>query len=1397
MKNIRLLFCFSLFAFGFISSINAQVNIIETIAGTAGSTTPIGDGGLATAGKMSAQYLMVMDAAENLYIADNADARVRMINAATGIITTIAGNGTSGFMGDGGQATAAELGGTTMGGTGVVGIAVDPGANFLYIDDATNNRIRVVNMSTGIITTICGNGTAGFAGDGGPASAATCEVSAPRGIAVDGSGNLYFADAGNQRIRMITAATGIITTMTGNGTAGYGGDGGLASSTATKVNNPRGITVDAAGDVYIADMSNDRIRVITASTGIISTVAGGAGTAGFAGDGGLAAATTTKLDLPTDMKFDAAGNMYIADVSNERIRMVNTSGIISTIAGNGNVPGGYAGDGSAATAAAVKMNSPVSVAVDPAGRFFYISDRNNDVIRIVRPNSIPYFISGSRQSLVVCENSGATPINSNLAIIDSDQKQTETWSAGAWTPLHGAAVIAGTATSNGGTITPAGKTYTPTVGYSGMDSFIVQVSDGIITVADTIIVTINPLPVVAAITGTVNVVCPSSTITLHDATGSGIWSESTGNTTVVGGVVTGVNPGTDVISYTVTNACGPTAVTYPVTVNPLPDAGTISGAAPVCLGAPLTLTDASTGGTWSASNGNASVVGGTVTGAVAGTTDDITYTVTNSCGTAFTTVTLNIITVLGAGTTLSGPASVCQGASMSLSSTVSGGAWSESTGNTTVVTGSATNVGLVTGVSTGTDIITYALTNTCGINNITQSVTVNPLPNAGSISGLTSVCVAGTITLIDAAPGGTWSASNGNASVVGGTVTGSVAGTDVISYTVNNVCGTAVATATVNIVTVPSAGVITAPVSTVCQGANITLSDAVTGGSWSASNTNATVAGGVVTGVTAGTDVITYTVMFSCGTAFTTHTVTINPLPVVAAIGGASSVCVGSSIPLTDATGSGTWTETTGNTTVSGTGHVTGVTAGSDVISYSVTNGCGATSVTKAITINPIITPAVSISASPGFTTCPGVLVTYTASPVNGGASPGYQWKVNGIPLASGSAFNFTPVTGDAITCVLTSSAACVSSLTVSASDTVVVNPTLVPAVSIAAGAGGDTICVGDLSTFTATSVNGGTVPAYQWNVNGILFATGSSFSYSPANGDIVTCSLTSSYACPIPATVTSSGITMTANTTETPTVSITVSPGNPICSGTPATFSVHSLYGGISPFYRWTKNGVNVATGPEYIYTPTFGDNIYAMMESSATCRTIDSVFSNTIAMATISSAVISVSITAASGTSFGVGQNDTLIAVVTGTSGVPGYQWYVNGTEITGATNSTYIINGAAAGTELINCVASSPCATSAISNILSLTISDVGVQQIATTGGEMKLLPNPNKGLFTMSLQSLNDEQVQVVITNTLGEKVKEFTTTTNMATAIQLDQPAGIYFLSAITEHGTYVAKVMVE
>jgi sugar lactone lactonase YvrE len=328
---------------------------ITTVAGG----IECGDGGPATQAQLHRPTGVVTDASGNLYVADTLNHRVRKVDEG-GIITTVAGTGIQGYSGDGGPAAQAKV-------YEPWGVAADTLGN-LYIADTSNQRIRKVNKD-GIISTVAGNGSYGFSGDGGPAAQA--RLYEPSGVAIGALGDVYIADTYNNRVRRIDPS-GIITTVAGNGTYGYSGDGGPATSAS--LSHPDGLTLDASGNIYISDTYNHHIRKVD-TNGIITTLAG-YGSYGYSGDGGPA--IQAHLAYPSSVVLDGSGSLYLADTVNHRIREVDRTGIITTIAGNGSP--GYSGDGIPATQ--TKLNYPAGIAADALGNL-YIADRDNNRVRKV------------------------------------------------------------------------------------------------------------------------------------------------------------------------------------------------------------------------------------------------------------------------------------------------------------------------------------------------------------------------------------------------------------------------------------------------------------------------------------------------------------------------------------------------------------------------------------------------------------------------------------------------------------------------------------------------------------------------------------------------------------------------------------------------------------------------------------------------------------------------------------------------------------------------------------------------------------------------------------------------------------------------------------------------------
>ena len=392
------------------SSINAQT--INTFAGNAKTGSGfLGDGGQAAAALFNNPAAVALDKAGNLFITDFHNNVVRKVSA-TGIITTIAGNHTVGYSGDGGPATAAQL-------NGPWGIATDASGN-VYISDKENHAIRKIN-SAGIITTIAGNGKPGYSGDKGAATAAL--LNHPLGLAIDNSSNIYVADNSNTAVRKINSA-GIITTFAGNHIAGYSGDGGPATAACFK--NIRYVACDGNNNVFISDTWNSVIRKVNPA-GIVSTIAGNY-TMKYNGDGGPA--TAAAIYFPVGITVASDGNLYVADNHNHVIRKIDNQAYISTVVGNGTR--GASGDGGPATAA--QLTNPTSIVIDATGKLYVVEFAKNDIRVINMPtdikpltttnNSLTVYPNPSHGAFTVALPEYKTP--ASIAIIDEAGKVAET-----------------------------------------------------------------------------------------------------------------------------------------------------------------------------------------------------------------------------------------------------------------------------------------------------------------------------------------------------------------------------------------------------------------------------------------------------------------------------------------------------------------------------------------------------------------------------------------------------------------------------------------------------------------------------------------------------------------------------------------------------------------------------------------------------------------------------------------------------------------------------------------------------------------------------------------------------------------------------------------------------------
>ena len=928
--------------------------VISTIGGntTAGFA---GDGTGAISGEFHWPYSIAIDNSGNLYIGDEYNNRVRKISN-TGIVTTIAGTGTAGFSGDGGPATLAEI-------NGPAGIAVDPSGN-VYIADASNNRIRKITIY-GIINTVAGDGTAGYSSDG--VSATSSELNNPTGIAVDGSGTMFIADNLNARIRKVSPS-GLISTICGTGTPGYTGDGGYG--TAAEINAPIGIAIDGSDNIFFTDAGSNTVRELY-TTGHVETLAG-TGTAGFSGDGGIA--TSAELNGPYGVFTDASGSVYFVDQTNNRVRKIS-AGYIKTVAGNGT--SGFSGDFGAATAA--ELNTPAGVAVDAAGNVF-IADAANNVIRAVSN---------------VCSCSG-TP--SSGIISASDTNGCGTYSS--VLSLVGATTVPGISyqwqsSSLGVTYTDipgaTGTTYIATVTANEYVQCVVTCSASGLSATTPPVLLLDGLPFIGAISG-LDTVCSGSTITLSDTTLSGIWSVSDSDVTISSGVVTGVTGGSVVVSYSKSNFCGTASATMNITVIQYPDPAPITGPFELCTTSAYTLTDSVAGGIWtSASTGVVSISSGGIVTVVDTGSALISYTISNMCGTAAATRTVSVFPTLTV-SSISGTGVLCAGSSATLTDSVAGGSWVSD--NTGVATISAS--GVLHGVAADTTTIVYTFTNPCGTSTTSKLVTINPLPVAGTISGTPTACPGSTSSLTDYSTGGTWSSTSSSVASVSatGVVTANATGTAIISYSVTNSCGTAGTGVIFTVLSYPDSGTISG--SAICAGDSTLLTETSSGGLWSSSDPGvATIndSTGQVLAISGGTTTIHYTIAAACETVIASKTFTVYPTPNAGTIYGPLNICSGSTATFGDSTSTGTWSSSNVSVLpISAIGTVTATaTTGSGIISYTVSNSCGTSLATLPVTVHAL---PVAGTISGTTTICAGTNTTLSD------LVPGGTWSASSTFVA-------------------------------------------------------------------------------------------------------------------------------------------------------------------------------------------------------------------------------------------------------------------------------------------------------------------------------------------------------------------------------------------------------------
>lgn len=826
------------------------------------------------------------------------------------------------------------------------------------------------------------------------------------------------------------------------------------------------------------------------------------------------------------------------------------------------------------------------------------------------------------------------------------------------------------------------------------------------------------------------------------------------------GFITGAGTYTVVATNTTTACTSNMSGSATVTTASAPTAA-IGAAGPTgfCTGGSVVLNAVTgVGYTFQWENGGTPISGATNFSYTANASGSYRVVVTDmGCSATSTPIVVTVSAVPSAVITPAGPTTFCTGGNVVLNASTGIGYTYQWKLGGTDITGETNSSHTATLAGNYTVVV-----NNSGCSNTSGITTVVITPGPGSSitpAGPTSFCSGGSVVLNGTPGGGLSYQWQLGGTPISGATNSSLTATAGGNYTLITTFGTCVVTSPVTTITILPATV--APItglSNVCVGQNITLSDTDPGGTWTSSAPLiATVStGGVVSGVAAGTVTITYAAVTACGPASTTTTITVDALPSVAAITGSTSVCTGGTTTLANATPSGVWSSGSPSVASIGatTGIVNGLAAGTSAVSYSVTNVAGCTA--HAVVTFSVTSPVVAVITPSGPTTfCTGASVTLSA-PTGTGLS--YQWQLGGVNIAGAVSPSLTTITSGSYTVIITAGGGCNAT---SPAVVVTVNPSpiVVPSVSIAATPGTTLCLVSSPVSYTATPVNGGSFPFFQWSVNGVPVASGTSYSYTPASGDIVACQLTSSDVCAFPVSVASS-LTMTISALETPAVSISVSPNDSVCKGTAVTYSAVPVFGGSAPAYLWTLNGTSIATGPTYTYVPNSGDMVMCTLTSNypclATITAVSAPFMEYVKNPVVNTISISVSQTLVSSGSF-----VTFTAVAPNAGPSPLYQWYINGIAVPGANSATFVTDALLDG-QTVTCAVTSneDCVSpkSVMSSGIKMSVAPTGITAVHNENN-FTLLPNPNKGEFTVNgiLTNRSNELVDIIVTNVVGQTV----------------------------------------
>lgn len=1258
------LLCWSTLSAGIFA--NAQN--INTIAGG------IGDGGLATNTVIGSPAVVWMDRSDNIYIVDYTHTTIRKVSP-TGIVTHVAGTPNStGYSGDRGLAIYAQLDRPT-------GIVTDTSGN-LYIADAGNQRIRKIDRQgvittfvtlsryinaitiddnqfiyvatndqriskitpTGYVSVIANSaGYYGFTGDGGYAIDASFRSIAS--MCTDHLGNIYLLDATNNNIRKIYPS-GIITTFAGDGVAGYYGDG--ISATSARFSAPTGISADNSGNIYVADKNNNVLRKIS-SSGIINTIAGIPVSAGNTGDGGLA--TAAKLSAPSHAIADASGNIYIADYSNNRVRKIDPSGIISSFTGTTvTARVEHLGDGGPAKSAI--LNQPIGIFIDTS-RNTFVTEYGLNGVRKINASGIITRIAGNDTAGFSGDGGPATNAKFNKP-------------SGVVKDSRGNIYICDMVNRRIRKVAPSGIVTT----YAG--GGLRPPVDG--AMVDTVLLpSLNALAIdkydnIYVSTGNRQIKKIDTNKIIKNICGTGTYGYS-GD----GGPATSAQIG-DVLGLVVYDNKRIFLADYGANrVRVIDSAGIITTYAGIGTS------------TVSGDGGSAVMAGVPYPNGV--TLDKFGNLFISSNGNIRKVTPAGIITKYGglSGGTLADdqPAIV---AAISNGGGNSVGMQTDTLGNLLFTDGNQNKIRVIynAGISISTPIITY-----CTPTSATFTATATAAPGiAVRYRWYLNGYPVGVDSFRFTAP--------------------LLHDSDIVYCNITNGASTTILATSnkINIKVHPFRLVATVGVnytpstSAVCIGTTVNCTPtAVNGGTspnyfWYKNDTlistgtsyrfvpnnNDTVFCKMISNEYC---LVADTVV-SARRAFVVNNRT-NPYAYIDTRLD-STPCPGATVSATLLLGSGggvvTYSWYRNNIFVDNSNNYRFVPNNNDSIycAVRIANGC----LNYDTAISPVRhirfkKPIVYITSSNGTAICPGLSTSMLASNLEGGITPIYHWYKNGTLVYTGNPYLAHPNIGDSIYCRILSSVPCILNDSAKSNTIYFTTPIYLNPKVVVNATKGTRLCEGTSAYFIASSANGGTAPIYRWYVNDVdtVRMVGATFSYTPVNGDIVRCIVTSNATCLARDTAWSIPDTMSTIIPDTASIVITSDIGTQFCYGKTALCTQTSVNAGGAPKYAWYLNNSKVSTSATYSRMPNNGDEIYCTLTNDLGCLVANTVTSNILKYSIANKVTPAVTITSDQGNKLCGATEVTCTAEGVNTGDAPEYKWYLNNDEVGNGITYTFTPN------------------------------------------------------------------------------------------------------------------------